>query len=353
MTAPANPPRPRYSWCAAIVLLALGSGWAAFALVARVTPALFPGEALPLATDLPPVLDALEIRSPGPDSVFNEPIVILVAAADTRPGLPLEAVNTDAIMLVRLDPVRKDLRVLSIPRDLLITVTHDDGAREQARVNMSFALGARDGRAAGMAHLRDDLEREFDVEIDHWALVDFRGAARLIDAIGGVDVVIPEELAIQDWWYSDDDVSHRQLDFDAGPRRLDGYHAVAFARLRALDDDLHRIRRQQIVLEAAVYQAFANGLSNNLLELWNAYGSAIATDVPRSRMPGYARLLSQTGGALQTYSLADPVDGSPSVQDVVLPSGAAVLVGVPDQVQHWLDLVFGSSHRGSVAVAGR
>lgn len=342
----------------ALAFSAVVTGWLALALLAHVLPALFPGQALPIQAPLPGAFNAVAIQPPGAQSVFNKPIVILAAAVDSRPNQPqdLASVNTDTIMLVRLDPVAKDVRVLSVPRDLWIDLTYPDGTTGDGRINSSFALGASEGRgaAAGMDNLAKDLERDLDVPIDYWVQVDFRGAERIIDAIGGVDVEIPANLAMTDWWYSDDDVSHRLLSFPPGKQHLDGYHAVAFARLRAPDDDLHRIKRQQLVLEAVVSQAFSGGAMNDPVGLWNAYGNAFRTNVPLSRIPGFALLAKQTRGAMRTYSLGDPVQGAPAVEDRTLRSGAEVLLPVPAAVAYWVEQVLGSDagEGGDVARTG-
>ena len=335
----------RAALCAALIFAAFATVWVALGLLARVTPALFPGQALPVSAALPEPLEAIEIRPPAPESVFNDPIVILVAGIDERPGnrAGLEAVNTDTIMLVRIDPVANDTRVLSIPRDLLIDVTFEDGKTSPGRANMSFAIGAAGGGDVddGMEHLERDLEREFDLEIDHWVLVDILAAERLIDELGGVDVGIPTELAIRDWWYSNDDEDHHRISLPAGYHHLDGYHAVAFARLRALDDDLHRIRRQQIVLQAAMEAALSGDSLSAPVSLWGAYKSTVRTNVPLARMPGYANLLKRAGGDFKTYSLAGEVHGAPAVEDRILRSGAAVLVGIPERINYWLEQFLG------------
>jgi LCP family protein required for cell wall assembly len=337
---------------------AIVSVWGALYLLAEVTPALFPGQQLTLAApSLPGPLAPLQIDSPGPESVFNQPIFVLLAAVDERPNVDtnLQAVNTDTILLARIDPIAKDVRVLSVPRDLWMDISYPGGVIDQQRINTSFAIGAGDGKGdkAGMDHLQKDLERDLGVDIDYWVEVDFRGAERLIDAFGGVNVDIPEELSIENWWYSDDDVTHKQISFPPGPQHLDGYNAVAFARLRAPDDDLHRIKRQQIVLQAVFDQAFSSGLMNNPMDLWNSYKSAVRTNVPGSRMPGLALLAKQVRGSLQTYSLGDPFEGRAAVEDRTLRSGAEVLMPVPDVIQEWIDLVFNTpAETGVVSAAG-
>lgn len=336
----------------ALLVAAIGSCWLALALFAQVLPALFPGQSLPLPEPLP--IQPPLISPPAEESVFNQPIVVLMAAVDARPGKSagLAAVNTDTIMLARMDPIARDIRVLSVPRDLFMDVTYQDGSTGSERINSSFAqVAGKRGASAGMANLSHDLERDLDVSIDYWVMVDFRGAERLIDALGGIDVNIPQDLAMENWWYSDDDATGQMVNFPPGPQHLDGYHAVAFARLRAPDDDLHRIKRQQLVLEAAMQQAFAGGAMNDPLALWNAYGSAFKTNVPKAKMPGYALLAKQTHGALETYSLADPVNGSLAVQDETLPSGAEVLVAVPEALRYWVNVVFGHDETETDVVA--
>ncbi len=331
---------------------ALASSWVALVLLARVTPALFPGQTLPVAKiDFPGALAPVGIRAPGPQSVFNKPIVVLVVGVDERPNQQaLAAVNTDTIMLIRVDPVGKDVRALSVPRDLLINLSETDDEQFLGRVNMAFALGAGDGGGfeAGMERLSGNLERELGISIDYWVSLDFHDAAQLFDAVGGVDLTVPEDLAIDEWWYSDDDVSHRLLKFPAGPQHMDGYHAVAFARLRALDDDLHRIKRQQLVLQAAFARAFSSGAMNDPIALWSAFHSAIHTNIPSARVPGLALLAKQLSGSIEVFSLAEPVNGAAAVLDETLPSGAAVLVGVPENIQFWIDAVFGSPNENSV-----
>lgn len=341
-------------WPAVLALLttAVSSCWLALALFAQVLPALFPGQSLPLPEALP--IQPPLVSAPSEESVFNRPIVVLMAAVDSRPGqqASLATVNTDTIMLARINPLAKDIRVLSVPRDLVMDVTYQDGSTGAERINSSFAqvAGAR-GASAGMANLTQDLERGLGISIDYWVMVDFRGAERVIDVLGGVDLDIPQDLAMENWWYSDDDVAGQLLNFPPGPQHLDGYHAVAFARLRAPDDDLHRIKRQQLVLEAAMEQAFAGGAMSDPLGLWSAYGSAFKTNVPAAKMPGYALLARQTHGALETYSLADPVNGTLAVQDQTLQSGAEVLVAVPGALRHWVDVVFGDGETEAGVVA--
>ena len=131
------------------------------------------------------------------------------------------------------------------------------------------------------------------------------------------------------------------VEFPPGPTHLDGYHAVAFGRHREYDSDLKRVKRQQLVLQTAVNEAFSNGLlDSNPRTLWDSYVSAVKTDIPYSKFPGYALLLKDTNGRLKTYSLGDPVNDVPTMIPFTTDGGAAVLRWEPENVQYWLSQVF-------------
>lgn len=337
-------------WSTFLTALAVGTTWGSLILLAHVWPALFPGRTLDLgvsgssvfSTKIPGprinLPDVIKIETPE-DTIFNRPLIVLVVGTDT--SADIANLRTDTILLARIDPVTKSVKLLSIPRDLVIEISGPGGEIYEDRINSSFGVGAAKDETirSGMEHLAADIERNFGVSTDYWVQVDFRGAERLFDALGGVDVYIPEELSAYDWYYSDNDRPARYISFPPGEQHLEGYEAVAFSRLREFDNDLKRIERQQIVMEAAMAQAFSKGLLNNVPSLWSAYKDAIVTNVDTARVPGLGLLAKDTRGRIQTYSLADPVNGTQTLYDVVLDSGAQVLRGNEENVQYWIDTV--------------
>ncbi|MEP7215471.1 MAG: LCP family protein, partial [Anaerolineaceae bacterium] len=320
--SPADRPRPRnlasglqrLAFVVALLVFGLASLYTGVALLARVYPALFPGKVLFEDIRILAPLDAipLGIKTPDESSVFNQRINLLILGVDKRPGLiyqPDEGNLTDTIMIATIDPLQKTVSLLSLPRDMEIDITLPNGFKYADRINTSYGVGAREGKTpdAGFKQIRGDIKINFGIDIDHWLVLDFAGVEKLIDSVGGVDVVIPPDLAVPDWWYSDDDIHAIYLSFPPGPVQLDGYRAVAFGRYRETDSDLKRVKRQQLVTSAALAKVFQLGLLNNPLEIWDAYNSTVKTDIPRSRMPGYALLLKATNGRIKTYSLGDPV----------------------------------------------
>jgi LCP family protein required for cell wall assembly len=258
---------------------------------------------------------------------------------------------TDTIMVATIDPVGKTSSILSFPRDMLIEIhtkefTYDD------RINTSYGVGVRNGKSvgAGIDQLKLDMKENFGIDIDHYVILDFKGVEKLVDAVGGVEVDIPYDLSVPNWFYSDDDMNGQWVSFPSGLNKLDGYHAVAFGRHREYDSDFKRVKRQQLVIKAALSKVFSAQLLNDPLGLYDAYSSTVRTDVPKSKMPGYGALLKDTNGRLNTFSLGDPVNGVETMIPYTTPGGAAVQLWEAENVQYWLSQVFTKSAYSNVAV---
>ena len=326
----------------AVFTVFVASVYAGIAMLARVTPALFPGRSLnnvgvvQIINNVAPVPEASETGS------FRDAITLLVLGSDVRSWeTDGSNVRTDVIMVASLDQQTKKTTFLSFPRDMVIRINNKDGSSFETRINESYGYGFSEGgnRKAGIEQVKRDLQENFGIEIDNYVMLDFRGVEGLVDAVGGITIDIPEELEVEDWWYSNDDKDHRLLSFPAGRTQLDGYHAVAFGRNRD-PSDLYRIKRQQLVIKAALQKGFSSGvIARNPFELWDAYNNLVKTDVPRAEMPGIADLMKRTGGSAETFSLGDPVDDVPTMIEANL-RGGAVLRWNPENVQYWLARAF-------------
>jgi LCP family protein required for cell wall assembly len=328
----------------ALVTFGLASVYSSLSLTRRIWPALFPGHDIPFSD----VIDNLTL--PGPVSIaapdanpFNHRINLLIMGLDRRPQDPeLDSWRTDTLMVATIDPLAKQMSVLSLPRDMLVDIHVPGQQPYEDRINDSWGVGIQNGHTfeAGAAQLETDLQDNFGISIDYWVLLDFKGVEKLIDALDGIDINIPQELALGAWYYTDDDVTNPHfVAFPPGPQHLDGYNAVAFGRFRN-DSDLYRVKRQQLVMQTALQKVFARGLLNNPLDLWDAYSSTVKTDIPRAKMPGYALLLKETNGRMNMFSLGDPVNGVPTLEGYTTPAGASVLLWDPQNVQYWLSQVF-------------
>jgi LCP family protein required for cell wall assembly len=340
----------------ALITFFLASSYTGLALLSRVTPALFPGRSLKNVGVVAALDRVVSVPEASAEGSFQDPIRILVLGLDRRPeydaagnAIPIPddangGYNTDVFMVVSIDPLTKKSTLLSFPRDMWVDITAADGTvMTEDRINTSYGRGVRSGgsRAAGIDQVRRDLKENFAINFQYYAILDFKGVEDLVDAIGGVSVDVPPELAVDSWFYSDDDIHGQYVSFPPGINQLDGYHAVAFGRHRAQDSDLERVKRQQLVIKAALEKSFSAGIiAKNPLELWDAYNGLVTTDVPRTQMLPLADLVRQTNGTMQTYSLGDPVDGVPTMIPFTTAGGAAVLKWVPENVQYWLARAF-------------
>ncbi len=336
----------RFAFVAALLILGAASFYAGGGLLTRAYPAVFPGENAPLSGMLTSLPGPTKVEQPGADSVFNQRRNFLIVGVDRRSYEPIDGEHrTDAIMVATVDPVTHSTRLLSFPRDLYIELTGKDGrVLGQGRINESWPLGIerRGGLDGAAAQLRADMKHNFGIDIHHYAVLDFEGVETLIDALGGITLDVPEELAVYDWYYSDES-GRREPDyisFPPGEQHIDGYEAVAFGRNRQ-PTDLERVKRQALVIETALSEGVQQGFLNNPLETYNAFNDVVYHDVSRGMIPGLAGLILESRGELETYSIADPVNGIDTVTDAVTAGGGQVLEWNRENVRYWLDKVFG------------
>lgn len=179
--------------------------------------------------------------------VAHEPFYILLLGTDGRPGE--DTYRTDSIILTRVDPTEKQVTLISIPRD-----TYVEYKGSAMKINAVFTYGQSDD-GSGAAEMIEVVNELCGVQISEYAEINFQGMQALIDAVGGIDLYIPE---------GDEVIGDEHLpgiEIESGQQHLDGEHALAFSRSRYLynDGDYTRMRHQRMVLGA-----LANKILNNL-----------------------------------------------------------------------------------------
>ncbi len=188
-----------------------------------------------------------ELRAVLVDSdVTREPFYMLLLGTDGRPGE--DTYRTDSIILARIDATTQQVTLISIPRD-----TKVEYQGSTMKINAVFTYGQNDD-GNGAEEMVEVVNELCGVEISEYAEINFQGMEKLIDAVGGIDLYIPEGDAVEG-------DSHLDVDVPAGQQHLDGEHALAFARSRYLfaDGDYTRMRHQRMVLGA-----LADKILNNL-----------------------------------------------------------------------------------------
>jgi LCP family protein required for cell wall assembly len=165
--------------------------------------------------------------------------VLVIGGLDRRPGE--HGGRTDLLLLVRFEHLEHRIRVVPVVRDLLVDVP-GCGPR---RINEAYDLGAtRDpsNPGAGPGLLRETIRQVFGIHVDDHAIVDFWGFRRVVDAIGGVEIEIEQEIH--------DETTHPSTHFYPGRQRLDGKRALQYAVTRKTDSETKRRDRQLQLLFA-------------------------------------------------------------------------------------------------------
>lgn len=203
-----------------------------------------------------PELQAVLVDS----DVAREPFYMLLLGTDGRPGET--SYRADTIILARIDPKQQHVTLISIPRDTRITYKG-----ETMKIN---AAHTTDG-AVGMVEAVNDL---CGVEISHYAEISFDGLVQLVDALGGVEVNVPDEI---------DDPKAADFTIEPGLQTLNGEQALAFCRSRAYaDGDYTRMRHQRIFVAALANTILNRTDATKLPGIIDAMADMVATDLTLS-----------------------------------------------------------------------
>ena len=167
---------------------------------------------------------------------------ILVMGLDYRDWEAGEIPRTDTMILFTLDPLNSTAGIVSIPRDLWVSIP----GFEYAKINTAYYLGEAYKIPGGGAQLAQrTVEELLGVPIHYYAQVDFQAFISFIDHIGGVTIDVPEEIVI------DPLGKHNTIILPPGTVTLPGDQALAYARARSTEGgDFDRANRQQQIILA-------------------------------------------------------------------------------------------------------
>ena len=152
--------------------------------------------------------------------------------------------RTDTMMVLNYNPSTKKAQIVSIPRDTMIEVDgaigENGNSQKYWKMNAAYAIG-------GDEEVTNQIEDILEIQINYLVKIDYNAFRNIIDAIGGVEMYIDQDM------YYDDDGQNLHINFKAGETvNLDGKKAEEFVRWRKNNDgtgfangDLDRIENQQ------------------------------------------------------------------------------------------------------------
>ncbi|MCJ7735871.1 MAG: LCP family protein, partial [Anaerolineae bacterium] len=222
------------------------------------------------------VVVSATLPQPTPMPLIEQPpgtINILLLGSDRRPGETVA--RTDVMMIASVFPADASVSLISIPRDYYAFIP----TWGLDKINTAYLRGVKNGYpGGGPAITKATIEYNFGVPIHYYALVDFRSYRMLVDAVGGVDVVV--ECPFHDTYPDpESEAGQTDIDLDPGVRHLDGKFALWYVRSRWNTSDFDRHRRQQQVLWAVARQVLDQNLITQIPDLWGVYREAVETDL--------------------------------------------------------------------------
>ena len=210
----------------------------------------------------------------------GEPVNILLLGLDI--GDPSQADNqsikrTDTIMVVNYNPSTDNIKVVSVPRDTLIS---NNG--KNLKINAAYAVG-------GYPKIKNEVENLLGINVNYMVKVDYNAFIEVMDALGGVTMDIDQNMIY------DDEGQNLHINFKAGETvKMDGQKAQEFFRWRKNNDgsglangDLDRIKNQQKFISKVVDKCKSPFILFRLPKILSAVGDNVETNMPSLKVLKY------------------------------------------------------------------
>ncbi len=217
--------------------------------------------------------------------------------------------RNDVMLLVEVDVGTGATAMIGLPRNLQNAPYPPGPARDASACGCQPGLlnemyveatvrnpGLWPGKGAvkGIGAVRSVVHTITGRPIDAVLIVDLAGVIRVVDAMGGIDIDVPE--AVVDDHYPDPGNGEIKLRIKAGPQHFDGHMALAYARSRHMDSDYGRMDRQQTLL-LAIRQQLGPEVILNAPALFGAARGTAWTDLPRESLPALIELFGKAADA--------------------------------------------------------
>ena len=213
---------------------------------------------------------------------------ILVLGVDERSD---DKGRSDTMFVVTVDSNTKEVSLLSVPRDTRVKIP----GFGWDKINHAYAEG-------GVKLSRRAVEDLLGIPIDYYAVVNFAGFNKIVDAVGGVTINVPKRM------YYEDPYDKLVIDFKAGVQRLDGKEAIKYVRYRGEEGDIGRNERQQEFMKAMLKEVTSPAVIVRIPAIVREMNAMLDTDLSQAEMLNLAKLLSD---AYKQGLKTDTVPGRP------------------------------------------
>ena len=241
-----------------------------------------------------------------PDGQIN----ILLLGSDARPWDV--KFRTDTIILATINTQAGTINLTSFPRDLFINIP----GWGQNRINTAYQYG-------GFKLLSKTLASNFDIQVDHYVMINFSSFKRLVDSLGGLEVEVGQPVTDYRGGYG-------YVSISKGRIRMDADMVLWYARTRKTTNDFARNRRQQEIIRAIIEKFLSMDAITRAPEFYEIYKDSVTTDLTLGEL---LPLLPIAANLTDPSKLNQYYIGPKQVYDWITPAGAMVLMPRPDEIQ--------------------
>ncbi|BFH70180.1 transcriptional regulator LytR [Paenibacillus dendritiformis] len=248
--------------------------------------------------------------------IDDDPFSLLLLGIDQRDK---EVGRSDSMLYTVVRPKDNRILLLSIPRDSYAEIVGKD---KQDKIAHAYAFGGAKMSVESVEHLLQH-------PVNHYAAINFKGFREVVDALGGVELPITEDIRNQSRY-------HDKFLIEANKPIYTGLEALNYVRYRE-DSDMNRMERNRIFLQALMKRMVQLDKISHLPELLEIAGDNLDTDILPGDMIGLAKmmLLKDTLPSFTSYSL----DGKGKIMDDIwyLILNEEDLAYARKLIDNWLD----------------
>jgi len=257
-----------------------------------------------------------------PVQLPTQPFTVLLLGSDDDSKFVPDRLNTQSMILLRVDPGTKQATMLSIPRDLWVPIPNHG----MGKISWGYQFDGASGAVAA-------VEGNFKVHIDDYVWIGLNGLVKLIDKLGGVNLQVTNPV-MDDYYPADlnnpgDPYGYYRVAVLPGAMHMYGVHALQYVRSRHGDvrGDFARSERQQQLLLAIKAEA-AHLNAADLPTLASAFNGEIKTSIGLDKMRALMSIANEFSGPnIHRVVLVPPYtsEGFASGQSVVFPDWGRIL----------------------------
>ena len=228
---------------------------------------------------------------------ITEPFTILLMGIDsTDEVLSKNAIaNGDTLILITFNPKTLSATMFSIPRDSYVPIAC---WANKAENKITHAAGY------GTDCMINTIENYFDVNIDYYAKLNFKGLVKLVNAVGGLEVDVKQKLC------TDDSSRGQEICIKPGLQTLNGEQALVYARNRKslANGDFGRAQHQQEIVKLLINKVKDIRDVSKFIEILNTVSNSLDTNFTRKQMLSFYNIAKDVAKRSLSSDSADLIE---------------------------------------------